>query len=311
MESGTPVPADSPYLSTSTALHLAGLTLTIHGLSHLPPAPARITALHLLHPRLETSSYMNAISHHSLSAHHSTNPSRGLITISFDQRNHGQRLVSAARNEAWKQGNPTHAVDMFSMYHGTSVDVSLIIDYLQSALFADEASGYEIDTHIVSGVSLGGHAAYLCLLNEPRISAAGAVIGCADFAALMTQRAEKTRIVGFKVGGCVQFPRALEETVGRVDFGGVGRKKGWEEVARKVKGKRLLALTGNRDKLVPADCSEEVLRALRKMDGFEIVEKGFDAGHECTPQMVAVLAEWVKGVVADFDGKNGQVKAKY
>lgn len=200
---------------------------------------------------------------------------------------------------------------MFSIYHGTAVDVSLIIDYLQSALFPDEKAGYEIDQHIVSGVSLGGHAAYISLLNEPRITAAGAIIGCADFEALMTQRAEKTKIQGFKAGGCVQYPKVLEDAVSRVDFGGVGRRRGWDEVEKRIKGKRLLALTGNKDKLVPADCSEQVLKVLRKIEGFEVVEKGFDAGHECTADMVAVLADWVKGVVADFDGKNGPVKARY
>ena len=41
---------------------------------------------------------------------------RGLIAVSFDQRNHGTRLVDLLANEAWRQGNPRHAQDMFSIF---------------------------------------------------------------------------------------------------------------------------------------------------------------------------------------------------
>lgn len=46
----------------------------------------------------------------------SRGPVKGLIAVSFDQRNHGSRLVDRLANEAWKQGNPRHAQDMFSVY---------------------------------------------------------------------------------------------------------------------------------------------------------------------------------------------------
>lgn len=43
-------------------------------------------------------------------------PAKGLIAVAFDQRNHGERLVDALGNEAWRQGNPRHAQDMFSVF---------------------------------------------------------------------------------------------------------------------------------------------------------------------------------------------------
>jgi hypothetical protein len=45
---------------------------------------------------------------------------KGLIAVSFDQRNHGTRNVDKMSNEAWRQGNPRHAQDMFSVYRACS-----------------------------------------------------------------------------------------------------------------------------------------------------------------------------------------------
>lgn len=46
----------------------------------------------------------------------SRGPVKGLIAVSFDQRNHGGRMVNNLANEAWRQGNARHAQDMFSVY---------------------------------------------------------------------------------------------------------------------------------------------------------------------------------------------------
>ena len=41
---------------------------------------------------------------------------KGLLAVSFDQRNHGKRKVDDLANEAWRAGNKRHAPDMFSTY---------------------------------------------------------------------------------------------------------------------------------------------------------------------------------------------------
>jgi hypothetical protein len=41
---------------------------------------------------------------------------KGLIAVSFDQRNHGTRLVDQRANEDWRRKNDRHAMDMFSIY---------------------------------------------------------------------------------------------------------------------------------------------------------------------------------------------------
>ena len=46
----------------------------------------------------------------------------GLVAVSFDQRNHGSRLVDKTANEAWRGGNDTHALDMLGIYRKKTVN---------------------------------------------------------------------------------------------------------------------------------------------------------------------------------------------
>jgi len=104
-----------------------------------------------------------------------------LISIAFDQRNHGIRLLEAARNGGWE--NPTHVNDMFSTQYGTSRDVSFLMDLLPSFI------GFKPRSYGVVGVSLGGHVALLTLGLDRRVAFAVSIIGCGDYQALMTRRA--------------------------------------------------------------------------------------------------------------------------
>ncbi len=55
-----------------------------------------------------------------------------------------------------------------------------MIDHLGSYIF-HSPDGPSIDQHLVLGVSLGGHAAWQVLFNEPRVTAAVVIIGCPDY----------------------------------------------------------------------------------------------------------------------------------
>lgn len=119
--SSSPSPP-SPPISQRT-LPIAGLLCAIYGLSELPPSTSSLACLWLLHPRLQSQECMAPI---AASILHDYNKSRtkgpggkgqkGLIAISFDQRNHGSRLVDALANESWRGGNERHAVDMWGIY---------------------------------------------------------------------------------------------------------------------------------------------------------------------------------------------------
>jgi pimeloyl-ACP methyl ester carboxylesterase len=286
MESPDPTSASvSKYPPTTVTV--GGLRVTVYGLTTLPPTPCSLTAVHLLHPRLQVSSYMAPLAAAILDA--ATSPT---ICVAFDQRNHGTREIEPLRNEAWRAGNDRHAVDLFASYHGTVADLSGIIDYLPAYLFPRDE--HTIDRHIVAGVSLGGHSAWLAALHEPRILAAGVIIGCADFCALMNHRAGKSRLQNWTLGACEYFPRSLMEVVKRVDPAAMGVEK----AAEKLRGKKVLCLSGGADKMVPYECQKGFLEELKKREEVEVTDVVYEGvGHECTPTMVEELAKWVRGVV--------------
>lgn len=191
----TPNPLEStqstppPSISSKT-YHIAGILTTVYGLEELPKSCTGISVLWLLHPRLQTKDTMYSIGATIIAAYNasittsssSSGPKKGLIAVTFDQRNHGSRLVVPLANEAWRQENPTHAQDMFSIFHGTAMDTSLLIDHLGSYVLHEEGmEKRSIDEHFCLGISLGGHAAWQCWFAEERIKAAVVIIGCPDY----------------------------------------------------------------------------------------------------------------------------------
>ena len=101
---------------------VAGILTTVYGLDELPAQTSQVACLWLLHPRLATHERMAGIAESSIAEWTSrvrdgrAPAGKGLIAVAFDQRNHGSRLVDALGNEAWRQGNPRHAQDMFSVF---------------------------------------------------------------------------------------------------------------------------------------------------------------------------------------------------
>ncbi len=115
-------------------------------------------------------------------ANGSSDGGAGLIGVSFDQRNHGTRLVDPVSNGAWREGNERHAQDMFGCYNGTAVDVSLLIDHIGSYIFEGMQAPFPaLERNVVMGVSLGGHAGWQLLFAESRVEAVAVVIGCPDY----------------------------------------------------------------------------------------------------------------------------------
>jgi hypothetical protein len=101
-----------------TPLPIAGIRVTVHGLAELPADATDVACLWLLHPRLATEATMHPLADQAVRGWYARRPAggKGLIACSFDQRNHGGRLVDALANESWRKGNKRHAQDMFSVY---------------------------------------------------------------------------------------------------------------------------------------------------------------------------------------------------
>lgn len=70
--------------------------------------------------------------------------------------------------------------DFSSIFHGTAMDTSLLIDHLGSYIFHGKDEP-QIDQHLVLGVSLGGHSSWQVILADERVTAAVVIIGCPDY----------------------------------------------------------------------------------------------------------------------------------
>ena len=285
---GTYSAVPSPVSKTSVTV--AGILTTVHGLKELPHEGSEVACLWLLNPRQQSQASMEPIAASIISGwySHPTTPkedqqSLGLIAISFDQRNHGSREIDKMANEAWRAGNEKHAPDMLGIYHGTSLDTSQLITYMPSYIFP--RSERTIINHMVLGVSLGGHAAWHCIIHDPRIKTAVIVIGCPDYAALMSDRARLSKLEswtqsdGSRFFGSEDFPPSLIEAVETFDPAGLflgsptSRQSGkYDEVPegeekqrlsnlmKSLDGKRILNMAGGADKLVPYSCCQPFLR---------------------------------------------------
>ncbi|TFY72054.1 hypothetical protein EVG20_g977 [Dentipellis fragilis] len=199
---------------------------------------------------------------------------RDFIVITFDQRNHGHREVDPLGNEAWTQDqkdtkhNVRHAIDMYGIQTGTSRDVSFVIDFLPSYLFPNAER--TIGTWAVSGISLGGHATWLALRNDPRVRIGIPIIGCPDYTRLLAPRAAAAGLTLSPP----YFPASLRELVQRSDPIGVAFRS-TVPGENPFLGKRILVLSGGADTLVPWAASQEFV------DGLEVGPQGRKKVHVC------------------------------
>src|SRR5271163_3882856 len=120
-----------PHVSSKT-FHIAGILTTVFGLDEIQPQTTEVACLWLLHPRLQTKACMQPFADSTIGDWNArlrdgrTRSKKGLIAVSFDQRNHGSREVDKLANEAWRSGNPTHAQDMFSCYRSSLLSLPTI-----------------------------------------------------------------------------------------------------------------------------------------------------------------------------------------
>lgn len=220
------------------------------------------------------------------------------------------------------------------MLDGTASDASLLMTYLSSYIFP--SSDRAIVTNIVLGVSLGGHAAWQCLVHDTRISAAIIVIGCPDYFALMSDRARLSKLEswvdsptpGTHFLGSKDFPAGLVTAVelhdpaamllGKLD----GPIRQVNEASpspaeqtrllplmkRLFQGKSILNLSGGTDKLVPHRCVEGFMKWLKAAaapggwfeGGIHVKDILFDnVGHQMTPEMVVEAVQFVAETLQD------------
>ena len=240
-------------------------------------------------------------------------------------------MVDNLSNISWKQGNRNHGPDMFNTYTGTALDVSHLITHLPSYL------PFKISQHICGGLSLGAHATWVLLLNEPRITAGIVIVGCPDYVRLMTDRAIRSNVrtainsepPGRYFVGSEDFPRPLVEAIERFDPAGIllgeldivtgddhlhepsepEKNRLRPIMTERLAGKKIICLSGGKDKLVPYAQGEPFLtwlkKALDKDSGWfndhgaeleDIVDQ--DARHECSKYMRNEAERWLCDLLA-------------
>lgn len=265
---------------------------------------------------------------------------RGLIAVSFDQRNHGTREVDGKANQAWREGNVTHAQDMFSIIRGTAIDTSLLLDHVASYVFPD--GSIKLSQNIVLGVSLGGHAAWHVLLQDSRFDTGVVVIGSPDYQTLMSDRARLSKLASYTTStppgsafvGSKDFPIDLVAAIRRFDPAGLilqGKPvtggdslQGQDAIdalsslQTHLGGKRILNQSGGADKLVPYRCGGGFLNWLTESItssqessniDLEFVDNIYDGvGHEFTPAMLEDALEFISASVGATDRASSQLR---
>ena len=94
---------------SKTTVPISGLEVHVYGLQELP-STTPVDIVFLLHGRTGEYLHMEPMAHAILAkADNGPKDRRGLIVVSFDQRNHGHRTVAAKGNQGWKEGNEMHA----------------------------------------------------------------------------------------------------------------------------------------------------------------------------------------------------------
>ncbi len=207
------------------------------------------------------------------------------------------------------------------------------MSYLTSYIFPTGA--HDISTNLVLGVSLGGHAAWQCLIHDPRITIGIVVIGCPDYIELMTQRASKSKLDswtssephGARFMGSEGFPQGLIDVVRAQDPAEMLRSRlgdasssmsSLDDTSKHqlraflrdhIRGKRILNLSGRQDKLVPYECGEAFVKCVGQAispDGWcsdlgivleNVIFEG--VGHEMTDAMAKKAVEFLSDALAD------------
>ena len=218
---------------------------------------------------------------------------------------------------------------------GTACDVSQLLTYLPSYLFPN--SEHAIINNYVCGVSLGGHAAWHCLMLDQRITAAIVIIGCPDAISLFSDRARLTKLetAGARFVGSKDFPETLLEAVRSYDptgqLIGIDSRRRERFIREPISderatitpimyksffGKKVLNMAGKEDRLVPYIYSEPFLSWLKKAvaptgffnDGnFQIEDLVFDnVGHELSPEMAKRLDNFLVARLQEYEVAEGK-----
>ncbi|EKM53986.1 uncharacterized protein PHACADRAFT_257525 [Phanerochaete carnosa HHB-10118-sp] len=265
---------------------VAGLPVHVFSGTSLSEITGKVAILFFIHGREETAREYDGRAESIVKQVASKGKSStDLLVVTFDQRNHGERLVNRAANNRWGEGNDRHAIDMYAMYVGTVRDISYLIDFLPSYLFPGGEA--DIAEWAVGGMSLGGHATWFALRHEPRLGVGVPINGCPDYLHLMSRRAAAS-------GVAFEPPYVPASFLAYVRANDPAAPHTTPDASNPFAGKKILVLAGAEDTLVPWESSEAFVKKLEVgPDGVKKVILYPGVGHKCTEEMVKETSDFV------------------
>lgn len=298
------------------SINVAGLLTNVYSRSDLRNKNASsepVVALFILHGRLDSSDTVDPTARAAFAwaaerrASSKQDP-RDFVVVTFDMRNHGTRLVDDRANMGYSRKEEYHnerqAVDLYAMLLGAVKDVSFLIDVLPAYVFPhDERT---IGEWVLSGFSLGGHATWIALRQEPRIRIGIPICGCPDPLALIERSAERHGVPlappyfpsSLRALICANANAAITTTATP------GKPDGTSDHASAsvYSGKSVLVLSGADDKIVPWEASRALVEAVDvgRSGRKEVVVVG-GAKHELTEEMREEMFRffWEEALVGD------------
>ncbi|KDN41068.1 alpha/beta-hydrolase [Tilletiaria anomala UBC 951] len=224
-----------------------------------------------------------------------TGPQKDVLVVSFDARNHGHRKTNELGQKGWKEDNKRHAMDLYAMYVGTARDVSFLIDFLPAYLFPHDE---RVATQwVATGKSLGGHAAWKVLADERRVTIGVPFIGMPDYLKLLARRTQSN----FVPNAPPTVPGALRQLIAQIDPAQARGYDSFDPTVNPFWDKKILVCSGEEDRLVKWEYSEEFLRRLvveepsgprGEMQGLKIFKEP-GVGHVVTENMIEEAGEWI------------------
>ncbi|OSX59075.1 hypothetical protein POSPLADRAFT_1151946 [Postia placenta MAD-698-R-SB12] len=276
-------------------LNVGGIAVHVYSTPSATDASAPVSVLFFLHGRTGSAQDSEWVAESTLGWIDEQRKASGksaedLLIVTFDQRNHGARVVDLHSNSGWREQPPAkndrHALDMYAIHSGTARDVSFLIDFLPSYLYP--SGERTVSSWLIGGISLGGHSTWYALRNEPRITLGVPIIGCPDYTALMTERAGLNGIPWEPP----YIPRSLLDLIERYDPAAASYTV--PDASNPFLGKKILVLSGGDDKLVPWSASKTFVDSLNVgLGGVKEVIVAPGVGHKCTREMVQAMSRFI------------------
>ncbi|WFC95179.1 hypothetical protein MBRA1_001826 [Malassezia brasiliensis] len=284
-----------------TQVDVAGLPVNVYGLNNLTPgsgtnAPDVCISIHM-HGRTGSAKNEDGLARelyqNTMDARQSIRGrTRDFLLVTFDSRDHGQRKTNPEAQKSWKEGNKTHAVDMYGMIRGTADDTSFIAQMLPAYLFPNDERRVSLIS--VTGKSLGGHSVWQVLAHDPLIRVGVPFIGCPDFQKLIAVRARNSGLEDVPPA----VPGSLRALMQRVD----PAEQPYREAGPRnpFYGKKICACLGADDHLVRVSYAQEFLEHLTVAPpGSDEARQSLqvyiqpNTGHKVTSEMLRLGGQWL------------------